>query len=291
MKLLRLRVSVIALAIVFLFGIPSLATVQSQCEVESIEVKVYRDGLTHITQTVIVDEFLPEIILPLLSTTVENLIVLDENQLAVDYQQSTGNLTVFTLGAPCVSIEYDTVALTSKEAEVWTLSMNNPYSLTVSLPSNSTIVYLSHVPAMIDATSPELSLALYPGQWELSYIVPLVPPDQNGATPWAGIPVVYVIAGIVVVLAVVLMVVLFVRQRRKVNVKKILSRNPTLMPDDKEVIEFLAQNDGKAFEAEIRAKFPDMPRTSLWRLVRRLEGLEIVEVKKIGLENQVKLKK
>jgi uncharacterized membrane protein len=34
-----------------------------------------------------------------------------------------------------------------------------------------------------------------------------------------------------------------------------------------------------------------MPRTTLWRLVRRLEGLEIVEVKKIGLENQVQLKK
>ena len=291
MKLLRMRVSVIALSIVFLFGIPDLATVQSQCEVESVEVKVYRDGLTHITQTVIVDEFLPEIILPLLSTTVENLIVLDENQLVVDYQQNNGNLTVFTLGASCVLIEYDTVALTSKEAEVWTLSMNSPYNLTVSLPSNSTIVYLSQVPAMIDATSPELSLGLYPGEWELSYVVPLLLPDQNGATVWVGIPVVYLVAGVVAVVAVVLIVVFFVRRKRRVNVKNILSRNPTLMREDKEVIEFLAQNDGKAFEAEIRVKFPDVPRTSLWRLVRRLEGLEIVEVKKIGLENQVKLKK
>jgi uncharacterized membrane protein len=54
---------------------------------------------------------------------------------------------------------------------------------------------------------------------------------------------------------------------------------------------FLAEKEGKAFEAEIRQRFPDMPRTSLWRLIRRLEGLEIVEVKKIGLENQVQLKK
>ncbi len=63
------------------------------------------------------------------------------------------------------------------------------------------------------------------------------------------------------------------------------------MKEDIAVIEFLAEKDGKAFEAEIRERFPDMPRTSLWRLVRRLEGLELVEIKRIGLENQVQLKK
>jgi len=63
------------------------------------------------------------------------------------------------------------------------------------------------------------------------------------------------------------------------------------MKEDKAVLEFLAEKDGKAFEAEIREHFPEMPRTSLWRLIKRLEKLEIVEVKKIGLENQVILKK
>jgi uncharacterized membrane protein len=63
------------------------------------------------------------------------------------------------------------------------------------------------------------------------------------------------------------------------------------MKEDRTVIEFLAQKEGKAFEAEIRQRFPDMPRTSLWRLIRRLESLEIVEIKRIGLENQVQLRK
>ena len=57
------------------------------------------------------------------------------------------------------------------------------------------------------------------------------------------------------------------------------------------MLEFLAEKGGKAFEAEIRERFPEMPRTSLWRLIKRLEKLEVVEVKKIGLENQVILKK
>jgi uncharacterized membrane protein len=67
--------------------------------------------------------------------------------------------------------------------------------------------------------------------------------------------------------------------------------NPQLNKEEKDVIEFLAENEGKAFESQIREQFPDIPRTSLWRLVKRLEKLEIIEVKKIGLENRVELKK
>jgi uncharacterized membrane protein len=86
--------------------------------------------------------------------------------------------------------------------------------------------------------------------------------------------------------------VLFILNRkRKINPKKTINRNPHLSKEDKAVIEFLAEKDGKAFEAEIRQRFPDMPRTSLWRLIKRLEKSEIIEVERIGLENQVKLKK
>ena len=87
------------------------------------------------------------------------------------------------------------------------------------------------------------------------------------------------------------MAFLFIRRRRQPSVARILKDNPQLMDEDKEVLAFLVEKNGKAFEAEIRERFPDMPRTSLWRLVRRLERLEIVEIKKIGLENQVQLKK
>ncbi len=57
------------------------------------------------------------------------------------------------------------------------------------------------------------------------------------------------------------------------------------------MIQFIAERGGKALEAEIREAFPDLPRTTLWRLVRRLEKMEIVSIKKVGLQNQVELKK
>jgi uncharacterized membrane protein len=99
------------------------------------------------------------------------------------------------------------------------------------------------------------------------------------------------LSAVVVVSVIIILVVLVFIRKQKINVKKILSRNPGLRKEEIAVIEFIAENGGKAFEAEIRKRFPDMPRTSLWRLVRRLERLEIVEVKRIGLENQVQLKK
>ncbi|MCW4035505.1 MAG: hypothetical protein NWF03_09100, partial [Candidatus Bathyarchaeota archaeon] len=100
----------------------------------------------------------------------------------------------------------------------------------------------------------------------------------------------YIIIAVVGIGSVIVVVFIFIRKRGP-NVQKVLKNHNQLNQEETEVIQFLAEKDGKAFEAEIREHFPQIPRTSLWRLVRRLEKLEIVEVKKIGLENQVILKK
>jgi uncharacterized membrane protein len=287
----------VILAAMFIFTIVAFftttATAETLFEVESINLIVYRDGLVHVAQTLIADELAPEVTLTLMSPSVENLIVLDENQMAVDYQVVGGNLTIYTLGAESVLVEYDTTALTKKEAEVWTLVAENPYNLTVFLPQNSTVIYLSEMPKAIDTSGTAISLSLHPGSWEISYIVPLVPQEELGGdeTSSAPIPIEYLVATLVAIAAVILSALLIVRWRKGPDVDKILKVNPQLRKEDKNVILFLAEKDGKAFEAEIREQFPDMARTSLWRLVRRLERLEIVEVKRIGLENQVQLKK
>ncbi len=287
------RISAGFLILLLFLSVTVSAASEPRYQVGSANLKIYRDGLANLTQTLIVNETFPEIALPLLSTSVENLIVLDENQSVLDYVINGLNLTIFTLGAKGVSLEYDTISLTMKEAEVWTLIVDSPYNLTVFLPENSTVVYLSEMPTAIDAEGDKITLSLFPGPWEISYVIPLFP--QDGSTdkdsPSKTIPFEYLIAAAVAVAAVFLIIFLLVKLRRGPNVEKVLKANPQLTKEDKDVIRFLAEKEGKAFEAEIRERFPDMPRTSLWRLVRRLERLELVEVKKIGLENQVELKK
>ncbi len=66
-----------------------------------------------------------------------------------------------------------------------------------------------------------------------------------------------------------------------VNLETVFQRNPDLRVDDKEVIRFLGERGGEAFANEIRDRF-DIPRTSAWRMIRRLMAAGIVEERKIG---------
>ena len=72
-------------------------------------------------------------------------------------------------------------------------------------------------------------------------------------------------------------------------VGNILVEKPHLRPEDQEVLKFLAEKEGAAFESEIRSKF-QLPKTTIWRLVKRLEREELVEIRKAGGQNLIKLR-
>jgi len=63
----------------------------------------------------------------------------------------------------------------------------------------------------------------------------------------------------------------------------------SIKPIDKEIINFISANGGRAYESELRKKFLQ-PRTTMWRAVKRLERHGIVEIEKKDLQNIVKLK-
>jgi len=72
-------------------------------------------------------------------------------------------------------------------------------------------------------------------------------------------------------------------------VNRVLEERPHLRPEDQDVLKFLAEKEGAAFESEIRTKF-QLPKTTIWRLVKRLEREELVEIRKAGGQNLIKLK-
>jgi len=342
--------------------------------IDSVELVVYRDGLVHVTHALTVNETFPSISLGLLAPSIENIIVVDENETVLDYEIKGSNMTLFTLGAKRVLLEYDTISLTRKEAGVWTLILDAPYSLTVYLPEESTIIYLNEMPTSINTEDERIFLSLFPGEWEISYVLPIVPPaafrvsditvsptevevgkeitisarvtnigegegfytvvlkindviedtktvtlaggasttvefkvvkEDAGtysvevaglksaftlkeAPPPVPIPIEYIIG--IVVLGIIGSGFILIK-RRAPRAEKILKEHPELRAEDREVIQFIAQKGGRVLEAEIREKFPELPRTTLWRLVKRLEKIEIITIKKVGLQNQIELKK
>jgi len=340
--------------------------------IDSSVLTVYRDGLTHVTQLLMVNETFPSICLPLLSASVENVMVVDENQTVLDYELDGRNLTVFSFGIQRVQVEYDTVVLTEKEAGVWTLILNNTYDLSVYLPEEASIVYLNALPTSIETVAGRVVLSLPPNDWEISYILPVVGPAMFRVTDLTVDPAAVEVGEEITILVVVrnigdvegsytvvlsvdqvpdasktvtlpagasttvafhvvkeepgtytvrigelegtftasapsslpapllyllpitaaifIVAYLVLLRRKKITADKIIDEHPRLRQEDREVIQFLDAKGGKAFESEIRERFPDVPRTSLWRLIRRLERMGIVTIRKIGLQNLVELR-
>lgn len=102
--------------------------------------------------------------------------------------------------------------------------------------------------------------------------------------------------GIVAILAITGGVIIYKRRGKKlpppqplpkemddshVDLDLIFQKNPGLRIDDKEVLRFLTEHSGEAFANEIRDRF-EIPRTSAWRMIRRLIDAGIVEERKIG---------
>ena len=159
-----------------LFCPKEVFTDETLFQIESTDLQIYRDGLVRVSQTLFVNETFPVITLSLLNSSVSNFIVLDENHTVLDYEVSGINLTVFTLGTRIVTIQYDTNSLTKKDFEVWSLILNTPYNLSVSLPEEATIIYMNEIPSSIDLVENKMTLSLYDTSWEIGYVLASIIP-------------------------------------------------------------------------------------------------------------------
>ena len=65
---------------------------------------------------------------------------------------------------------------------------------------------------------------------------------------------------------------------------------PELRQDDKDIVAFISEKGGQVFESELRKKFL-MPRTTMWRAVKRLEREDVIEIEKVDQQNLIKLRK
>jgi len=78
------------------------------------------------------------------------------------------------------------------------------------------------------------------------------------------------------------------KEFRQIDVDKILEGRGHLRLDDREAIEFIASAGGEVFEAELRERFR-LPKSTAWRMVKRLKKERLVEVRKVGGQNLIRL--
>lgn len=285
----RSLVSLASILLVLSMGF-STSFPQKPFTVKKAMLTIYRDGNVRIEVELFVGESEFSIMLPLLTSSdkVWEIVVLNGTGALLDYDLNDYNITIYSLGSTDVTLEYYTSALTSKEADLWTIKFSSPFELTVEFPVNVTIIFFNRVPSAIRTKDGVISLDLQPGEWEISYHIPIVSPqpptpgsqtDQKTPQP---LPILQ-IGIIAIAFSVSALVIAFALIKGKRGFRG-------LSGEEAEIVQYLRERGGRALEAELRERFPYIPRTSMWRTIRRLEKKGVVSVRKVGLQNVVELK-
>ncbi len=277
-----------------------------------LDLIIYPDGSTHVSIEIDVDPFVTDYELDLFGSTIDNFIAIGENEFLLT-SDVVGNFALIeTFGSSVISVEYDIHDLISKQGRVWTFSLDAPSDFTLLLPKNSVIVGMTNLPINMEIVDDKNQLTLSSGNVEINYLFSTIPTTPNlidtinpTLTPDY---LSYALIGGVVAAAVV-GITIIIRSKQKIvkpiqdqqltqttqkietiDAETIFKLRPDIREDDKEIVKFISDNGGQAFESELRKKFLQ-PRTTMWRAVKRLERNEIIEIEKKDLQNLVKLRK
>ena len=280
---------------------------QSSGLVRNLDLIIYPDGTTHVFSEISVDPLEPDSTVELLGTSIDNFVAEDENGFLLSGQIEGETVILETLGASKISIDYDVHDLVSKQGRIWSFNIDAPTAYTLLMPRNIVIVGMSTYPFDMQITEEQTQLSLPDGPAEINYFFGvsnsmLTPSSESEFNYYP-----FFIGGAIAIVGVVASVLLKRVKRRSaakmrvteqhlevseqpLDVETIFRHKPDLREDDKELINFISENGGQAYESELRKKFLQ-PRTTMWRAVKRLERYGIVEIEKKELQNLVKLKK
>src|SRR5690242_1629242 len=343
-----------------------------------LDFTIYADGTTHVFYQTDVDPQSPDFVMNAYGGSIENLVVQDENGTLLSTKVDTNAVTVATLGASTIKVDYDTPDLISKNGKTWTFHVNSPVDYSILLPKNTVIVGMSESPLNMQVVDDQSLISLPSGTSDISYVFGVLGTSQTATlaiqkaqdfintlnstgvkTPLALAKLaeaksdfdqgkysdaeslansaknialqeqttisnpstnssgnhtptdssdnlsIYLLSGSVIAAAVAGIIIMKKTRAQKIIVPTEIPKNdgyvppeketiyklkPDLRQDDKEIIAFISEKGGQVYESELRKKFL-MPRTTMWRAVKRLEREDVVEIEKVDQQNLIRLKK
>ena len=269
-----------------------------------LDLIIYPDGSTHISTEIDIDPFLTDYELNLFGSTIDNLVVVGDNEFLLDTSIMDDSVLIQTFGSSVITIDYDIHDLVSKQGRLWTFSLDSPSNFTLLLPKNSAIVGMINLPINMEIINDQNQLTLSPGKTEIDYFFStntIVNPIENTKNE-KDYSLYVIISGIIIVILASIIIIIRNKQNNVkvinevatiqknyvLDLETIFKLKPDLREDDKELVKFIFNNNGEALESELRKKFLQ-PRTTMWRAVKRLEREGVIEIEKKDLQNLVKL--
>ena len=302
---------ILAGLIVVAIGMPIQTSFSST---RTLELIMYSDGSTHISTQLDVDALSPDFELDLFGPSVDNFVTIGDDGFLLSSEIIGNKATIDTFGSSSITVEYDIHDLISKEGRVWTFSFNSTSDYTLLMPSSSIIVGMSTIPKNMEIMEEQTKLELSSGATEINYILgtpqnPTDTPPTNPTSPTEDYTIPIIFGGLIVA-GVAGASIIIKRNKSKsipspiqteiisekpaeekfVDPQAIFDFVPDMREDDKKIVKFISESGGQVFESELRKRFLQ-PRTTMWRAVKRLERLGVIEISKKDLQNLVILKK
>jgi uncharacterized membrane protein len=269
----------------------------------TLELTINSDGSTHVFSQIDVDSSNFE--LNLFGPSVDNFSVVGENGSLLSGDIIDEFVTIETLDSSTITIDYDIHDLISKEGRVWTFSFDSPSNYSLLMPKNSVIVGMDVLPTNMEQIDEQIKLELFSGPTQINYIFGVTPEiASNQPESTSDIMIIGLVIGVIAAVSIGSVIVIKKKQSKpqiqtpvitsekqieSIDPNTIFSFRPDMRADDKEIIKFISENGGEVFESDLRKKFLQ-PRTTMWRAVKRLERLDVVEIYKKDLQNMVKLR-
>ena len=279
----------------------------------TLELVIYSDGSTHVSTQIDVDPLEPDFELNLFGKSIDNFVATGDTGFLLSEEIIEDKAIIDTFGSSSIIIDYNIDDLVSKEGRVWTFSFDSPSDYTLLMPKNSVIVGMSGLPNNMELVDEQTKLGLTAGLSEINYIFTPINPTTHKPTISSESSFNYVNAVIIggSIIAVVIGIILMLKRKqlkslpsiiqteftsekqtetKSIDIETIFNFRPEMREDDKEIVKFISDKGGQVLESELRKKFLQ-PRTTMWRAVKRLERLGVIEINKKDLQNLVKLKK
>jgi len=219
-------------------------------------VTLYRDGYAEIEHFISVNDMGGTVEAVLLTGDYENLSVTTGSFEPVHYDVVDALLVAYTLGEGAVVIRYETSMLTSKDGALWTVSLDAGGQTTLQLPASTTIVSVDPMPSEIDLDAGTLTFS--GGALTVDYYLELEGTQQEDRRP----------SGIALIAIPIVGAVAYLLYRM---------RKRSFPWDEKEGLDALEKRvlrhvweRGRVRESDLRKEF-NIPKTSTWRMMKRLE--------------------
>ena len=271
----------------------------------ALDLIIYPDGSTHISTEIDLDPFQNDYDLDLFGSTIDNLVVIGDNEFLLTTDVMGDSALIQTFGSSIISVEYDIHDLVSKQGRLWTFSLDSPSEFTLLLPKNSAIVGMTNLPINMEIIDDQNQLTLSSGKTEIDYFYSTNLSDSITNIETESNNVLYVIIGGVMIFIIIGFGIMIhnkqknlkliqniqtIQKNNVTDIEMIFKLKPDLREDDKELVKFIFNSGGEVLESELRKKFLQ-PRTTMWRAVKRLEREGVIEIEKKDLQNLVKLRK